>query len=588
MHFLPISKDEFEGQLDFVYVSGDAYVDHPSFGVAIITRMLENKGFSVGIIAQPDWKSCEDFKRLGKPRLGFLVSSGNIDSMVNHYTAAKKRRSEDYYSPGGKAGCRPDRAVIVYCNRIREAFGDVTIIIGGLEASLRRFAHYDYWDNRVRRSILLDSRADILSYGMGERSIVEVAEKLRDGEDFRNARGICYVSKTPQGTELADFESVRDDKIKYAEMTRVMFSGTEALSQRHMDRFVIQNPPAEILSRRELDKVYSLPYMRDYHPSYAEGVPAVNEVKFSITATRGCFGGCSFCSLHFHQGREVVSRSEKSILVEAEKITHDKDFKGYIHDVGGPTANFRQMPCGKEKVCKNRYCLWPEKCSNLRVDHSEFLGLLRKIRKISGVKKVFIRSGIRYDYLTYDEDETFFKELCEHHVSGQLKVAPEHVSDNVLGCMGKPGVKIYNKFVDRFNKYRQNQFLVPYLMSSHPGSTLQDAIKLAEYLRDNRIRPEQVQDFYPTPGTISTCMYWTGIDPRSMKKVYVAQSYEEKSMQRALLQYSRRENYKLARKALLSAGRQDLIGDGAKCLVRGEMKNGKDFRRKSSKPTNKK
>ena len=597
--FLPITKQEIEGQLDFVLVTGDAYVDHPSFGAAIISRVLEAEGYKVGIIAQPNWRDCKDFKRLGKPLLGFLVNSGNIDSMVNHYTAAKKTRSTDVFSPGGKAGCRPDRAVIVYCNRIREAYGDIPIVIGGIEASLRRLAHYDYWDNKVRRSILMDSRADLLVYGMGEKPIVDIANRLKTDKvkTITDVLGTCFISSDAQGKPLLpSFEEVRVDKRKYAQATAMMygyctdFGSGEEVAQAHHEKFVIQNLPAEPLTKQEMDRVYALPYMRSYHPSYEEqgGIPAIEEVKFSITSNRGCFGGCNFCALHFHQGKAISARSEKSILAEAERFSKETDFKGYIHDVGGPTANFRNMPCNKKVPCKDRSCLFPMPCKNLNIDHKEYLAILRKLRQVTGVKKVFIRSGIRYDYLIYDKDDSFFRELCEHHVSGQLKVAPEHISDNVLEKMGKPSKDVYNRFAEKFHhmnvKLDKKQFLVPYLMSSHPGSTLHDAIALAEYLRDMKISPEQVQDFYPTPASISTCMYYTGLDPRTMKEVYVPKEQKEKAMQRALLQYRRPQNYRLVYEALMQAGREDLIGFDKKCLIKpkGEKQNGENIRRKSS------
>lgn len=604
MGFLPITKKEIDGQLDFVFVTGDAYVDHPSFGAAIVSRVLEAEGYKVGIIAQPNWRDCEEFKRLGKPKLGFLVNSGNIDSMVNHYTAAKKPRSTDAYSPGGKAGCRPDRAVIVYCNRIREAYGDIPVIIGGIEASLRRFAHYDFWDNKVRRSVLLDSRADLLVYGMGEKPILDIAQRLKTDKvkTIKDVSGTCYVTSIAEGKPLLpSFEEVRDNKIKYAQATAMMFgydknfgSGEQA-AQLHYDKYVVQNLPAPPLMGKEMDRVYALPYMRTYHPSYEAqgGVPAIEEVKFSITANRGCFGGCNFCALHFHQGKAISTRSEKSILAEAERMAKDPEFKGYIHDVGGPTANFRNMPCSKKEPCKNRNCMFPTPCKNLKIDHKEYLALLRKLRQIHGVKKVFIRSGIRYDYLINDKDDSFFRELCEHHVSGQLKVAPEHISDRVLEMMGKPSKDVYNRFSEKFyhinQKLNKKQFLVPYLMSSHPGSTLNDAILLAEYLRDKKINPEQVQDFYPTPGSISTCMYYTEIDPRTMKRVYVPKEFKEKAMQRALLQYRRPQNYNLVYEALTKAEREDLIGYGNRCLIKPkeEKQNGKNIRWKSSEPKNK-
>jgi len=595
--FLPISKEDMASRgiskLDFVYVVGDAYVDHPSFGCAIISRVLESAGYTVGIIAQPDWRTVDDFKKLGKPRLGFLVSAGNIDSMVNHYTVAKKIRSDDSYSPGGRANCRPDRATIVYCNKIREAYGDVPIIIGGVEASLRRFAHYDYWDNRVRRSMLFDSRSDLLIYGMGEHQIVEIADKLNSGisvKDITDVKGTAYIapSKPDSAVEIPSFQKVRDDKYQYAVSCKMQYEINDVLAQQHIDKWLVVNPPSPPLTQKELDKVYSLPYMRDYHPVYEKdgGVPAIKEVKFSITSSRGCFGACNFCSIAFHQGRKVTSRSHESIVREAEMLTYEPDFKGYINDVGGPTANFRKGPCDKDTPCAARQCLYPSPCNNLKIDHKDYLSLLRKLRAIPGIKKVFIRSGIRYDYLTYDKDDTFFKELCEHHVSGQLKVAPEHVSDNVLSLMGKPSKNVYDRFSEKYkrinDKLGKKQFLVPYLMSSHPGSTINDAIILAEYLRDHGINPQQVQDFYPTPGTISTCMYYTGINPRTMKKVYVPTDYNEKQMQRALLQYKNPKNYSLVHKALVMAGREDLIGYNKKCLIKpkGDNKNGKDFRRK--------
>lgn len=610
--FLPISKKDMKArgidQLDFVYVIGDAYVDHPSFGPAIISRVLEDKGYTVGIITQPDWHSCEEFKKLGCPRLGFLVSAGNIDSMVNHYTASKKKRNEDFYSPGGKAGHRPDRATIVYCNRIREAFGKkIPIIIGGIEASLRRFAHYDYWSDKVRRSILIDSSADLLIFGMGERQIVEIADLLNYGvnvNEITSVSGTVYLEsdkdKLPKDVIIVpSFEQVSTNKKMYAKATIEQYNEQDAvrgkpLAQLDRDYYIVQNPPAKPLSTRELDEVYNLPYTRTYHPSYEVygGIPAISEVKFSLTSCRGCYGACNFCALTFHQGRTVTSRSHNSLIKEAEILTRQKDFKGYIHDVGGPTANFRKPSCEnqlKYGVCKNKQCLFPKPCKNLEVTHSDYLSLLQKLRKIKGVKKVFVRSGIRYDYLTYDKDESFFTELCKHHISGQLKVAPEHISDHVLKYMGKPESSVYEKFSQKYKaineKLGKKQFQVPYLMSSHPGSRLKDAIMLAEYLRDNHINPEQVQDFYPTPGSLSTCMYYTGIDPRTMESVYVPKTYEEKQMQRALLQYKRPENYNLVHKALTLAGRTDLIGNNEKCLIsynkKGDIKNGKDFKRKA-------
>lgn len=612
--FLPITPEEMHSRgietPDFVYVIGDAYVDHPSFGAAIVSRVLESAGYRVCIIAQPDWHSCEDFKRFGRPRLGFLVTSGNIDSMVNHYTAAKKRRNTDFYSPGGKAGCRPDRAVIVYCNRIREAYGrDVPVIIGGIEASLRRFAHYDYWSDRVRRSILIDSGADLLIFGMGEHQIVEIADMLNAGVpvgDLKFTDGTVYLESDknalPENTVIVNsYDEVSSDKTAYAETFLKQSAEQDAVrgkpvAQLDRDFYVVQNPPSMPLTTQELDDVYMLPYERDYHPIYKSqgGVPAISEVKFSLTSCRGCFGGCSFCALTFHQGRTITSRSHESLLAEAEILTKLPGFKGNIHDVGGPTANFRAPSCKRQLthgVCKNRQCLFPTPCKNLEVSHSDYLSLLRKLRKVNGVKRVFVRSGIRYDYLLYDNDESFFTELCKYHISGQLKVAPEHISDHVLKYMGKPGQSVYEKFSDKFYEINERlgkkQFLVPYLMSSHPGSRIKDAVYLAEFLRDNHMNPEQVQDFYPTPGSLSTCMYYTGIDPRTMTEVYVPKSYEEKQMQRALLQYKRPENHNLVRKALIIAERTDLIGSGPKCLIsdkshkKGEYKNGKAIERKS-------
>ena len=592
--FLPTTKEELVQRgwntPDFLYITGDAYVDHPSFGHAIISRVLEANGYSVGIVAQPDWRSTDDFKRLGKPRLGVLVTSGNIDSMVNHYTAAKKPRSEDLYSPGGEAGHRPDRAVIVYCNRIREAFGDIPIIIGGIEASLRRFAHYDYWDNKVRRSVLLDSRADLLIYGMGEKQIVQIADALEKGipvKKIRHIDGTCFIADkdySADGIVLDSFETVSTDKPAYAKACRIQYEEQDPirgkrLIQPHHDKLLVQNPPMLPLNTKELDAVYALPYMRTYHPSYEEkgGIPAIAEVKFSITSCRGCYGACNFCALTFHQGRIVQSRSHESILAEAQKIIWEPDFKGYIHDVGGPTADFRKPACQKQLksgACKNRQCLFPTPCKNLEADHSDYLALLRKLRSLDRVKKVFVRSGLRYDYIMADKDDTFFTELCEHHVSGQLKVAPEHVSENVLMHMGKPGGGVYKRFSDKYYKINEKlgkkQYLVPYLMSSHPGSTLKDAVTLSLFLRDNGLNPQQVQDFYPTPGTISTAMFYTGIDPYTGKSIYVAKTPEEKAMQRALLQYKNPANHNLVRKALRMCGREDLIGFTKNCLVRPE------------------
>lgn len=588
--FLPICKEDMERRgwdaVDFVLVTGDAYVDHPSFGAAIISRVLEAEGFRVGILAQPDWRSTEDFARFGRPRLGFMVTSGNIDSMVAHYTAAKKRRSDDFYSPGRKAGLRPDRAVIVYCQKIRERFGDITIVIGGLEASLRRFAHYDYWDDAVRASVLADSGADLLTYGMGENQTIAIARRLEAGEsaaDLTDIRGTCYFTreKPNDGIELPSFEKVRQDKQAYAVSCRVEQDEQDAvrgrlLYQAHGGRYLVQNPPMPPLTTRELDRVYALPYERYYHPIYEPmgGVDAIEEVEFSITHNRGCFGACNFCSLAFHQGRAITCRSEKSILAEAEKLTHLPRFKGYIHDVGGPTANFRLPSCQKQLksgLCKGKKCLAPTPCKQLQADHTEYLALLRKLRKIPGVKRVFIRSGIRYDYLLEDRDESFFRELVQHHVSGQLKVAPEHCSAAVLDKMGKPHIEAYKRFQKRYfelsGQAGKEQYLVPYLMSSHPGSTLRDAVELALFLKQEGLRPQQVQDFYPTPGTISTCMYHTGLDPYTMQPVFVPKTPEDKAKQRALLQYFRPENREKVRAALRQAGRADLIGSGPHCLV---------------------
>ncbi len=612
-NFLPISQKECAelgwSEPDFVYVSGDAYVDHPSFGTAIITRVLEANGFRVAVLAQPDYKSCEDFKRFGKPRLGFLVSSGNIDSMVAHYTVSKKKRSYDYYSPGGKMGYRPDRAVIVYCNRIREAYGDVPIIIGGLEASLRRFAHYDYWDNKIRRSILVDSRADILTYGMGESIILRLAKLLDKGvpiKKIRSERGCVYLCKRedeisfPVASEF-DFNVIKESKEEYARAFGIQYKNQDAIYGKAIVEYydnkkLVQNPPAFPLEREELDKVYSLPYARNYHPVYEKdgGVPAINEVKFSITHNRGCFGGCNFCALAFHQGRSVRSRSIDSVLREAKIITEMSDFKGYIHDVGGPTANFRYPACEKQLkdgVCANRKCLVPTPCKNLIADHTEYIELLSKIQTLPRVKKVFIRSGIRFDYMLADKSDAFFKKLVAEHVSGQLKVAPEHCSSNVLKYMGKPDISTYNRFYDKYfqlcSQFGKEQYLVPYLMSSHPGSTINDAVELALYLKKMGCNPEQVQDFYPTPGTASTVMYYTGINPLDMKKVYCPTEYREKQMQRALLQYGKPENRNLVREALKLAGREELIGFDADCLVKPDLRANSDYV-KAQKSQNKK
>ena len=606
MHsFLPITKEEMKQRgwdaPDFVYVSGDAYVDHPSFGAAIITRVLEAAGFRVAMLSQPDWHSTRDFMRFGRPRLGFLVSSGNIDSMVAHYTAAKKKRSEDAYTPGGKAGKRPDRAVIVYCRQIREAYGpDMPLIIGGLEASLRRFAHYDYWDDAVRPSILFDSGADLLIYGMGENQIVEIARRLDAGEpvsSLTDIRGTCYavdVRETPlYGKECPSYENVLKSKREYAVSCRIEQDEQDhirgkLLKQRHGNRMLVQNPPMAPLSQQELDRVYALPYMRTYHPSYEPlgGVPGLAEVEFSITHNRGCFGACNFCSLAFHQGRYVTTRSKQSILAEAQELTKLPHFKGYIHDIGGPTANFRRPSCDlqeKNGLCKGKKCLAPRPCPQLKADQSEYLDILRTVRSLDGIKKVFIRSGIRYDYLLEDKDDSFFRELVEHHVSGQLKVAPEHCSAAVLDKMGKPHIEAYLRFAKRYFEYTKQigkeQYLVPYLMSSHPGSTLKDAVELALFLKRERLRPEQVQDFYPTPGTISTCMFYTGLDPYTMEEVYVARTPKEKALQRALLQYFNPKNRTLVEEALRRAGRADLIGNGEKCLIRAQAGTGKPIDR---------
>lgn len=588
--------------LDFLYIVGEAYVDHPSFGHAIISRVLEKNGYRVGIVPLPDWRSTADFKKLGRPRLGVLVSSGNIDSMVNHYTASKKRRSDDAYAPGNKSGQRPDRAVIVYCNRVREAFGDIPLLIGGVEASLRRFAHYDYWDDKIRRSIMLDSRADILMYGMGEKQVVGIANALNAGipvHEITQIPGTCYLANEPvynNAVEIPSFEECRDFKEKYAESCRMQYYEQnpyigKTVVQKHGDKYLIQNPPMPPLETKELDAVYSLPYQKNYHPCYEKygGIEAIKEVKFSLTSSRGCFGGCNFCALAFHQGRIVTARSRQSLVNEAKQMVREPDFKGYIHDVGGPTANFRKPACKKQLklgACKNRQCLFPSPCKNMDIDHSEYLELLRELRAIDGVKKVFIRSGIRFDYLINDKNDEFFYELCKHHVSGQLKVAPEHISDNVLKYMGKPSNDVFNRFSDKFYKINEQigkkQYLVPYLMSSHPGSTLHDAIRLALYLKEHGINPQQVQDFYPTPGTISTCMFHTGLDPFTMKPVYVPKTYKEKAMQRALLQYKNPDNYKLVREALELAGRTDLIGFGAKCLIRPPKQNFNSSRKQSN------
>ena len=592
--FLPISKEDMRRrgieQLDFVYVCGDAYVDHPSFGHAIITRLLESYGYTVGIIAQPDWKQNDSIAILGEPRLGFLVSAGNMDSMVNHYSVSKKRRKTDAFSPGGVMGRRPDYAAVVYCNLIRHTYKKTPIIIGGIEGSLRRLAHYDYWSNKVKRSILLDSGADLISYGMGERSIIEIAEALAAGIDVKDItyiRGTVFRTQDPYFIEdaivLPSYDEISTNKEAYAHSFYIQYQNTDPFQAKKMAEayphgiYVVQNPPQKPLSMQEMDDVYALPYTRTYHPIYEKdgGIPAISEVKFSLISNRGCFGGCNFCALTFHQGRIIQTRSHASILAEAKQMIQNKDFKGYIHDVGGPTANFRHPSCKKQLekgVCTNRQCLFPTPCKNLTVDHKDYLSLLRKLRQLPGVKKVFIRSGIRFDYLLEDKDDRFFRELCQYHVSGQLKVAPEHISDNVLRYMGKPPVEVYDRFKEKYRKINEQigkkQYLVPYLMSSHPGSTLKDAIALAEYLRDLGYMPEQVQDFYPTPSTISTCMYYTGLDPATMQPVYVSHNPHEKAMQRALIQYRNPSNYDLVYEALKKEHREDLIGFDQHCLIR--------------------
>ena len=599
-NFLPITREEMKergwDQVDFVYVSGDAYVDHPSFGHAIITRLLESRGYRVGIIAQPDWRKPESVQVFGEPRLGFLVSAGNMDSMVNHYSVSKKRRKTDAYTPGGEMGKRPDYACVVYGNLIRQTYKKTPIILGGIEASLRRMAHYDYWSDKLKRSVLLDSGADVISYGMGEHSIVELAEALDAGipvEDITYIAGTVVKTKSLDSIYdaeiLPSFEDLKADKMNYARSFYTQYLNTDAFNGKRLVEpysdhlYVVQNPPAAPLTQMEMDDVYSLPYQRTYHPSYEAkgGVPAIKEIKFSLISNRGCFGGCSFCALTFHQGRIVQVRSHESLIEEAKEITKDKDFKGYIHDVGGPTANFRHPSCKKQMehgVCKMRQCLFPSPCKNLDADHRDYVSLLRKLRDIPKVKKVFIRSGIRFDYLLADKKQEFLRELCEYHVSGQLKVAPEHVAGPVLSLMGKPEHKVYEEFTRQFYKMNEKigkeQYLVPYLMSSHPGSTLKEAVELAEYCRDLGYMPEQVQDFYPTPSTLSTCMYYTGVDPRTMQKVYVPKSPHEKAMQRALIQYRNPELYDLVIEALHKAGRSDLIGFGPKCLVRPRQMRG--------------
>lgn len=603
--FLPVTPEEVRARgwdaPDFVYVTGDAYVDHPSFGLAIISRVLEAAGYRIAILPQPDWHDCEPFKRFGKPKIGFLVTAGVIDSMVNHYTAAKKKRSEDAYAPGGRAGYRPDRATIVYCNRIRQAYGSIPIAIGGVEASLRRFAHYDYWDDRVRNSILVDSGANVLMFGMGERSILRVAEWMKEGRDYAEMRipGTCVMAPdVPEGfIEIASEETVAQDKRAYAEAFKTQYDQQDPVrgkpvAQRHGRKVLLQNVPDLPLTEEELDRVYALPYQRTYHPMYAAqgGIPAIEEVKFSIASVRGCFGACNFCALTFHQGRIVISRSKESILEEGKILAKDPDFKGYIHDVGGPTANFRKPACTKQLksgACKGRQCLFPEPCPNMRADHTEYIDILRALRALPGVKKVFIRSGIRFDYLLADKKSGFLNELVRHHVSGQLKVAPEHVSPNVLKYMGKPKVEVYNEFVRRYQqaneKLGMKQYLVPYFMSSHPGCTLDDAILLALYMKKTGQHPDQVQDFYPTPGTLSTAMFYTGLDPRDMTEVYVPRDPNEKAMQRALMQYNKPYNHDLVVKALRKAHREDLIGWAHDCLVPPYIKNKPNAPQKSTK-----
>lgn len=608
--FLPACRKDMEERgwdaVDFAYVIGDAYVDHPSFGPAIISRILEANGYRVGIISQPDWKDNTSIMEYGEPKLGFLISGGNMDSMVNHYSVSKKRRKTDAFTPGGVMGKRPDYATIVYGNLIRQVYKKTPVIIGGIEASLRRLAHYDYWSNHLKRSILLDSGADLISYGMGERSIVEIADALKSGiavGDITFIDGTVYkakdLSSVYDAVTLPSYEELKKDKLNYARSFYVQYCNTDPFSGKRLVEsysdhlYVVQNPPAKPLSQPEMDRVYSFPYVRTYHPSYeaAGGVPAIEEVKYSLISNRGCFGGCNFCALTFHQGRIIQTRSHESLLAEANQFIWDKDFKGYIHDVGGPTANFRAPSCEKQLqygVCKEKQCLFPKPCRNLKVDHKDYLKLLRKLRELPNVKKVFIRSGIRFDYLMADKDDMFFRELCEHHVSGQLKVAPEHISDAVLQKMGKPENRVYEAFTEKYKKINQklgkNQFLVPYLMSSHPGSTMKEAVELAEYLRDLGYMPEQVQDFYPTPSTISTCMYYTGVDPRTMEKVYVPVNPHEKAMQRALIQYRNPKNYDLVMEALKKAGRMDLVGYDRHCLIRPRQPkqgSGEGFRKQA-------
>ena len=613
-NFLPINLSQARErgweEVDFAYITGDAYVDHPSFGSAIISRVLESRGYKVGMIPQPDWKDENSIAVFGRPRLGFLVSGGNMDPMVNHYTVSRKRRSTDAYTPGGAIGKRPDHATVVYCNLIRKKYKDVPVIIGGIEASLRRLAHYDYWSDNLKRSILLDSQANLISYGMGERSIVEIADALDSGIDVKDItfiEGTVYHTGSLESVYdyqmLPSYEELKADKLNYARSFYLQYQNTDPFSGKRLvesygrdgGEYVVQNPAAKPLTQMEMDDVYALPYMNTYHPVYETvgGIPAIREVRFSLTSCRGCYGGCSFCALTFHEGRIVQARSQESILKEAQEMTRQPDFKGNIHDVGGPTANFRRPACDKQMekgACVNKQCLFPKPCRNLVVDHSDYVSLLRKLRELPGVKKVFVRSGVRFDYALADPDDTFIKELCSYHISGQLRVAPEHVSDHVLRLMGKPGNAVYEAFVEkccRINeKLGKEQYLVPYLMSSHPGSTMKDAIKLAEYVRDIGYMPEQVQDFYPTPSTISTCMYYTGVDPRTMEPVYVPKSAHEKAMQRALIQYRDPKNYELVKEALISEHREDLIGFGKECLIpprkmKYEHKHGSGNNRKS-------
>ena len=606
--FLPVTKKEMQQrgweQVDFVYLTGDAYVDHPSFGTAIISRLLESRGYRVGIIPQPDWRKKESVQVFGEPRLGFLVSAGNMDSMVNHYTVSKKHRQKDSYSPGGEMGLRPDMPTVVYSNLIRQTYKHTPIILGGIEASLRRLAHYDYWENKVRRSVLLDSGADLISYGMGEHSIIQIAEALQSGlpvDEITFIPGTVYkckdLSRAYDPIILPSYETVSSDKKAYAESFAEQYRNTDPFTARPMAEsygnrgYVIQNPPALPLSQQEMDDVYDLPYQNTWHPMYDArgGIPALEEIKFSLTSNRGCFGGCNFCALTFHQGRILQTRSHESILKEAEKMTHDPDFKGYIHDIGGPTADFRQPSCQKQLtngVCQNRQCLFPKPCGNLTVDHTDYVALLRKLRKISGVKKVFVRSGVRFDYVVADKSPVFLQELVKYHVSGQLRVAPEHVSDQVLHYMGKPSHQVYQQFLDQYEKANaatgKKQYAVPYFMSSHPGCTMKEAVKLAEYVRDLGFTPEQVQDFYPTPSTLSTCMYYTGIHPLTGEKVYVPKNPHEKAIQRALMQYKNPENRELILEGLKMTGRMDLVGFGPKCLIRPREFRGKSTGGKNS------